>query len=183
MPSTVKLPIEITEFGLQESMAQQIKQAFADTPYPGDDQIVKPESDNQELMRAFRGRDWRALPVATLGYYYVDLPHLTPEAFRYYLPAFMIAVLLHYQNVGTLPVSLMHSLTPPDPDSLEKYMDKHTDPLKLTKVADFLNRASAFNAKEKTAIRTFLGLYRKWCTRGIGELRFIDRALEFWQMA
>jgi hypothetical protein len=183
MPSTVKLPLEMTDTGLRQRIAQIIREAFTDTPFPADDQICKASTYSEELVRAFRGRHWRAVPIGTLAYYYVDLPHFTPEAFRFYLPSFMIAVLLHYQNVGTLPVSLIHSLTPPDADLLEKYIEKRTDPLKHTKVADFLNRASAFNSKEKAAIRSFLELYRKWCPRGIGELRYIDRALEFWQTA
>ncbi|MEZ4672332.1 MAG: DUF6714 family protein [Anaerolineae bacterium] len=168
---------------LRQRLGRHIEEAFADTPYPGDNHICKPDVDGSDLVRAFRGQDWRDLQLNTITNYHVDMALMTPEAFRYYLPAFMLAVVFYYGHVSTLPMGLMHSLTPPDAGLLQKYLEKKTDPLKHTQIGDFLNRVSAFTPREKSAIRTFLETYRKLQPQARGETRHLDRAAEFWKTA
>jgi hypothetical protein len=80
-----------------ETVKTLIRSAFADTPYPGDDALVRGAGDEpDEVVDLFRGRtDWRALsPV------FVDragaaspsaLSFFSAGAFRFYLPAYLIA--------------------------------------------------------------------------------------------
>jgi hypothetical protein len=85
----------------------KISQGFADTPYPSDDgpeEITNPESDIRETLQradglfyegsiscmAFKGLDWRTLHPQFLAYYYSALNWLSDEAFRYFLPAYLI---------------------------------------------------------------------------------------------
>lgn len=74
-----------------------IRSAFAGTPYPGDDALVRSAGDEpDEVVELFRGRDdWRELPAD-----FVDragaaspsaLSFFSAGAFRFYLPAFLIA--------------------------------------------------------------------------------------------
>ena len=185
MASTRLFPIDdVTPVDeLRQRLGRLIEEAFADTPYPGDDCISKPNEDGSDLVRAFRGQSWRDLQLNIITNYHVDMALMTPEAFRYYLPAFMLAVIFYYGHVSTLPMGLMHSLTPPDAGLLQKYLEKKTDPLKHTQIGDFLNRVSAFTGSEKAAIRIFLETYRKWQPNARSELRHLERAIEFSQTA
>jgi hypothetical protein len=74
-----------------------IREAFADTPYPGDEALVRSQGDEpDEVVELFRGRtDWRALPAD-----FVDragaaspsaLSFFSAGAFRFYLPAYLMA--------------------------------------------------------------------------------------------
>jgi hypothetical protein len=80
-----------------EAVQALIRAAFADTPYPGDDSLVRSTGDEpDEVVELFRGRtDWRALDAE-----FVDragaaspsaLSFFSPGAFRFYLPAYLVA--------------------------------------------------------------------------------------------
>jgi hypothetical protein len=82
-----------------DALKNLIRQAFADVPYPGDGHLVAHANYGDEYtwtMEAFRGLDnWRTLePV------FLDNPldgwgnalyFFTPAAFRFYLPAYLLA--------------------------------------------------------------------------------------------
>jgi hypothetical protein len=80
-----------------EAIKTLIQHAFADTPYPGDDALVRSAGDEpDEVVDLFRGRnDWRRLSAE-----FVDragaaspsaLSFFSAGAFRFYLPAYLIA--------------------------------------------------------------------------------------------
>lgn len=163
---------------LRQKIEQQIEAAFADTPYPGDDQIGK--GANDEVTLAFRGTHWRDLSLKYVIDYGMDLQVLTPEGFRFYLPAFLLAVIRYYGQVSMLPISLMHSLAPPDPNLYLKYQEKQSP---HHSVSDFLSRVSVFTLREKAAIREFLMSYRKLYPEASREQRHLNRALDFWKTA
>jgi hypothetical protein len=166
---------------LRQEVAQVIIKAFAAAPYPGDDAIVKPDSEGADLLAALQGKTWDDLDIGTIATCHIDMPLLTPEAFRYYLPAFMMALIFQYQHAGTLPMSLMHSLTPPDDALLQAYNENPTATSKSRRVGDFLQRASSFSPKEKAAIGLFFETYEKWCPKPHGEQRFLPQAMGFWK--
>lgn len=185
MPSTTILQTGTSSPAdeIRQRVARLIEETFEKTPYPGLKNICKPDSDGREITIAWGNKDWRDLQLDMITDYHVDLPLLTPEAFRYYLPALMLVTMFHYQHVGTLPLGVMHSLTPPDPTLLHNYMKSKTDTGKYIGIADFLNRVTAFTPAEKFAIRAFLESYQKWCPKERGEQRMLPRALEFWRTA
>ncbi len=163
---------------LREKIEQQIESAFAETPYPGDDLISK--TMNDEVSRAFRAIHWHDLSLKQIIDYGMDLQAFTPEGFRFYLPAFLLAVLRYYGQVSTLPISLMHSLAPPDPNLYLKYQENQSP---HNSVSDFLSRVSVFTLREKAAIRDFLLSYRRLYPEATREQRHLNRALEFWKTA
>jgi hypothetical protein len=80
-----------------EQVKALIRCAFADTPYPGDDALVRSVGDEpDEVVELFRRRDdWRVLTAD-----FVDragaaspsaLSFFSAGAFRFYLPAYLIA--------------------------------------------------------------------------------------------
>ena len=71
---------------------QQIEIAWRDVPYPGDDNIFTPDSyDDEDIVNYFGGTTWRGHDPAKLRAHSSAFTFFTPEAFHYWLPAFMIA--------------------------------------------------------------------------------------------
>ena len=132
---------------LRQRVAKQIEEAFANTPYPGDDNIGWGDRDDErEIEQALRGRHWRELTLEFIYSYRQFISFLTPAALRFYLPAFMLATLNHYSEVDTLSNSLIFNLAPPEDkdDDMQEY---------------FSARASKFNHVEQKAILAFLETY------------------------
>ena len=82
-----------------EAVKLLVCQAFADVPYPGDEQIVPDLTSWEEYVETweyFRGRtDWRTLSIDLLNEAFTGwgpaLAFFTPQAFRFYLPAYLLA--------------------------------------------------------------------------------------------
>jgi hypothetical protein len=100
-----------------EELRQQIETAFAEVEYPGDDRLVYDTSGDHlecnEVAAAFRGKHWKEIPLDTLRYHSSGIFFLTPEAYRFYLPAYLIAGSLHYDQADLIPDSVVSSITPP----------------------------------------------------------------------
>jgi hypothetical protein len=86
-----------------------IEKAFADIPYPGDDNIADhqdcPECD--EVRAFFRGKSWRDLKFPELHDFHGSLPLLTDQAFLYFLPGYMLACLENWDQIDNVPFSIM----------------------------------------------------------------------------
>jgi hypothetical protein len=82
----VVMPTELTT---------RIKAAFADTPSPGteNDDISATKYDDEGVVDYFRGTTWRGHRVEDLRRHEVAMSFFTDKAFRYWLPAFMLAEL------------------------------------------------------------------------------------------
>ena len=73
-----------------------IDRAFADTEYPGDDDLTgypKEGREYDDTWKLLRGKDWRDMPVYEFMSGDTPIPDLTPRAFHYYLPALLKASL------------------------------------------------------------------------------------------
>lgn len=88
-------------------LAKACFEAFTGTVYPGDENIGRHE------VKRFRGR-WESLSTEIVTLLRGDLYFLNPIGFAYYLPAFLINVLLHHDEVDTLVDGLVHRLSPLD---------------------------------------------------------------------
>jgi len=72
----------------------QIEAAWRDVPYPGDDHISTPASvDDDGITAYFRGTTWRDHQPADLRAQSSAFSFFAPEAFHYWLPAFIIAAI------------------------------------------------------------------------------------------
>jgi len=104
-----------------------LEKAFANRPYPGDDRIaVKddryPDYEGHQIAAFFKGKDWRQVTLEWLLHgnqvdSHAALTFMTPEGFRYYLPAFLLMSLEPYSEVDD---SVMFNLTAPDPNDTER---------------------------------------------------------------
>lgn len=151
--------------------------AFADTPYPGDGNIVVDQSvfdpESTEVVSAFAGMRWEDISVEMVRRFKEALPLFTPVAFRFYLPAYMVACVDASYDVDVALDSVLFNLTPRMPQS-EWQRDF------------FQARVEGFFRPQVDAIRSFLALMKQyeladWATEGkIPPRDRIGRAVDFW---
>lgn len=128
-------------------LLREIEEAFADVQYPGDDHLVAPSSlasaEGQHVLESFRGRDWRSLSLQELRHHAESIFLLAPEAFRYYLPAYLSAAAAHLEEADVIPEDLIFALTPPgdEQDPVER--------LKATLIA-------SLDGRQRKAVASFL---------------------------
>ncbi|MGO8928418.1 MAG: DUF6714 family protein [Limisphaerales bacterium] len=95
-----------------DEVRTQIEGAFADTPAPGDGfDDISASMDDEGLVDYFRGTSWHGHRVQDLRYHDVALSLFTDKAFRYWLPAFMLAELDHPVEADVIADSIAFHLT------------------------------------------------------------------------
>jgi len=93
------------------------------------------------------------MDVVTLWTNREALSYFTPQALRFYLPAFMIASLLHPKQADVLPNEVCYTLNPP----------------KMGDTCNFKAKMAVFSAHQKRAIQAYLMFARDHL--GIDEAR------------
>ena len=103
----------VSEKGLIES----IEEAFADAEYPGhrlEDIAPGAYGSDAELLRAFAGKHWRNLSAKFLERHRAfEFCFLTPTAFRFYLPAYLIGSIHHPIRSKAWTDIVIYHLSPP----------------------------------------------------------------------
>jgi hypothetical protein len=95
-----------------ETLCSHIQESFGSMPYPGDEQIVTGEnSEDQKILRLLKGLHWRDVPLETLDHLRSDLTFMSPEAFRFYLPAFMIYSIVDFDRADVAVDRVIANLT------------------------------------------------------------------------
>lgn len=87
-------------------LRETIEQAFADVPYPGDDNITRCPYNCSECRRIasfFKGKPGTGHAAEELRGYHVALSLFTPEAFHFFLPGFMLASMDSYEKGDVIP--------------------------------------------------------------------------------
>jgi len=93
-----------------EAVKSQIRDAFRRTRYPGDNWLPY---DEEGTANALRGKSWQDVIDAELLFSIRDCVFfLSCEAFRYYLPGFLIAILDYHAELDIFPEWLVRSLAP-----------------------------------------------------------------------
>lgn len=154
------------------AFAQKVEAAFADTVYPGDDNIIFFHIAKAEILRDFQGKHWRELSLEILLWHYDRLHFMTDAGFHFYLPAYLIATLLHPKADNLFGDTVLYLLTPHD----KPYF-----------IRDFLRRATLFSAQQSTVLATyfdnFLELYPEYVYAygNVPDLMELDSAANFWR--
>ena len=123
-------------------LKEAIQAAFADVPYPGDNNITHCPyhcRPCQEIADYFKGKTWEGHSEEELRDHHTALSLFTPEAFQYFLPTFMLASLESYDKVHILPDAIRFDF--------EFNLD-HRD--------YFLVRVNRFTAAQRNVIIEFL---------------------------
>ena len=136
-----------------ETVRGAIERAFADVPYPGDDNIVTRSKcmdlERDDVERAFKGKHWRdvlAYPVEFFRYHNSALSFFTPEAYQFYVPAYLIATAENYAQVDVVSDAVVFSL---------KADGRSPESLAFYKV-----RMMRLTSAQREAIRLFLELLK-----------------------
>lgn len=106
-----------------DAVRLMVEQAFADVPYPGDENIAYP-NDMDHLQFILKGKHWKEVaPGKRVGSHwernkfvvmeeiYLGLYMLRPEAFAFYLPVWLIAAMDYYEY-GELGDTTIRALSP-----------------------------------------------------------------------
>ena len=164
----------------KEVVRRRINAAFANARYPGDDNIGYDKTGEhlecKQVAEHFRGTTWQNVDLAFLQKYAeradvsATLTFMSPEAFRYYLPAFLLVVAEHFGEVDVLVQTVISSITP------------RRDQSDRTLVEFVRKRLEGFTLEQRQAIRLFLEYMKREHGQEylFGEL---DAALEHWKKA
>jgi hypothetical protein len=146
----------------RHELVEEIRQAFAYTPYP-----------SGQVLDEFAGKHWSELPIELIQTYRDDLGTFSSEEFRFYLPAYLIAIILHPDKADILCDNIIYKLSPPAPDAEESRMRWFT-----SKIRDF-------NKQEIEGIFRFVMAYKQLEPEGgwtfmEQDRETLERAITFW---
>jgi hypothetical protein len=137
---------------LREQVTQHIHAAFANTPYPGDENVAAYARYGRSLADALRGQHWSEVTLEALIQHRWEIFLLNADTFRFYVPVFMLAALYHHDEVEILADNLIFSLTPQREEHVNNYLAGEFNDY-------FSKRVAAFEPAEKTTIRSFLDAF------------------------
>jgi hypothetical protein len=180
------------------SLKQIIYKAFEKTKYPGDDNLALHSALSGDLITSeFKGLCWQDLKAKFLHPRFYDaLPEFTPDAYRYYLPGFMLVAAENYDEVDLIPSFVVYSLIPVSMEEVErecktaaKDIEKYPlidrerlDPVKIYEKdrSWFVHRNSEFTYDQIEAIIAFLDFMREEHGGDISK-DILDRASIYWR--
>jgi len=157
---------------LRQTVAQNIMVAFSDTPYPGDNNIGGDDPfDGVIVAEAFRGKHWRDITLELLLSHHDKLPFLSKHGYHFYLPAYLLGVLFHFEELDMYGTSsqLISTLVPPSEYG-----------------GWFLERLKLFTPQQRSAIYNFLHNYKalfpeeSWSYDSDEETNLVN-GIEFWK--
>lgn len=157
-----------------EAVKRLIYDAFADLPYPGDDNLAVKYpyivEECEEIKQRFRGKHWSQIKLEDLVYYQA---YFSIEAFRFYLPSYMIAHLNRGAEARQTNINILYYLC----------INENPDFPQLRNLDR--TRFEGFTKAQGEAIIAFLKLYGKISPhppRGPDPIQEgIDRALQYWE--
>ncbi len=131
-----------------------IEEVWREIPYPGEERLIpRPKQpkgacrdEHDYVADFFAGKHWRDLDKAAIIQGYEGPPDacltfMAPEAYRYFLPAFMKMAVLEYEPGDTMCQAALSSLVPPSFDP------KLYELAKLPGMTDATNPCSEANVK------------------------------------
>lgn len=144
---------------MHRAFVAKLEATYADSPAPPtQDELVAFTTDigrEEGIIRDFGGKRWQEISLDTMFEWRMGIHSMTAKGFRYYLPAFMRAIMLHSEKtVDLLPDTVVTRLEPPDPAKLDKL-----GVAKKSRLARFQQFADSFSPQELAVIVEFLKLY------------------------
>jgi hypothetical protein len=106
-----------------DTLLRHMEESFGGLPYPGDENIAARgdgSGDAERLRKALKGLHWRDVPFEVLVSVRSSVSSLSPEGFRFYLPAFMSFSILDPSRADVIPEFLIGALTRPDASDIDK---------------------------------------------------------------
>ncbi len=93
------------------ALAQTIERAFSDVAYPGDSALVSGcDPESEEVAAVFKGHHWKEMRVNILQPQSEAIFFFTPEAYHFFLPAYLLAMVSDIEEADTIVGSVIFSL-------------------------------------------------------------------------
>lgn len=167
-----------------QALIAEITAAFHEEPYPGDENIVYDNtgthSECEEIREAFKGHRWQQVPDEVLSMENTGLSCMSEQGFKYYLPAFMCALLRDRTIVGggiDMVILMLKLPTEIDIAVVAEQLQRYAVPSKVPtallndvlqnqlaqtndSINEFVTRASQFTQAQGRAICHFLTYIR-----------------------
>lgn len=106
------------------TLCLRINEVFGEMPYPGDENIVLDNSGShlecEKIKSSLQGQHWRDVPFETLERLRSALSFLSPEGYRFYLPAFTVMSIVDFRRADVIPDEIIQTLTLPLESDLER---------------------------------------------------------------
>ena len=120
-----------------EELKQCIEEAFAEAIYPGDDNITISDctcGECNETRAFFGGKHWRDVAATGQPFHvgWGGLAIMSPQAWRFYLPAYMLLSLRGDGDPGATLECVLYSLSP---DPAGAYVDVFTERIRAFSAA------------------------------------------------
>ncbi len=113
-----------------ETVYEKIHESFDNIPYPGDKNIgAHPPGvclETDAVVEFFHGKQWQDITLEELQEGYKGdasacLDFMTPDAYRFYVPAYMLIALSNYNDADVIADTAINSFIPPDESSDDMY--------------------------------------------------------------
>jgi hypothetical protein len=137
--------------------------------YPGEGLHLERDA----VVQFFAGKSWEEISWNELLKYKGDcsacLSFMSPEAYRYYLPSYMLVALDHYLESDVSADSAWWSLAPPTDPMLNQY---------------WVDRVVGFSQAQKEAILSFLQfILSEHSSDYASSIEYIHNAVAYWKNA
>lgn len=135
-----------------DELRQCIKDAFADTVYPGDQNIATNPNHCDECRETddfFKGRHWQELsgPNQKLQTGWGGLSFLSPPAWRYFMPAYLMVGIGGGEYAEDAAWSALYALSPPT-ENLADYFQERASGFSAARQDCLAACAAAFSEME-----------------------------------
>lgn len=94
----------------EDKLCTLIEDAFSDASKPAFGDISIPTYDDEDTNSYFGRTDWKTHNISSLKAHESSLGFFKPEAFRYYLPAFVVASIRHPELADVIPQRIVTEL-------------------------------------------------------------------------
>jgi hypothetical protein len=130
------------------SVQETIEAAFRDAPYPGDTNITTCKCPECEKIGVFfRGTNWRDHSLDQLQKHQTAISLFTPDALRFFLPAFMVRTLGKWWDACLIPFFIAQQFVP------------RTAAEDAPSVRHRTGRWTVFNPEQRRAVAAYLREY------------------------
>lgn len=129
-----------------EKLQQEILSAFDSVPYPHNSIAPHECEECREVRKTFSKRDWKTIETQFIEDNFGVIPLFSPEAFHYFLPAYLIRSLENFsEKYDTVCEFTIYAVTPQNKD-VENHFDYWQE------------RFKSFTSKQISCVYDFLDL-------------------------
>lgn len=100
----------------------KILDSFSDFPVPEKNQVAPHDCcECNELRETFAGLDWKRIDKQIIEENFSQIPLFSPEAYHYFLPAFLLYVLDNFAPSSLVLEFTLYALCPSTDERMKKY--------------------------------------------------------------